>query len=410
MKNEESQTNAQNASDALALESEFRLDTTTGQWVAIVEGRGARPHNVGGTVVHTDATQDHDPHCVFCRGNELKTPAFVAAAVLKSSALDRSNVTLDDVEFIYPDEAEAFQTRPWFARSFENMYPAFRMDVADGDASTFFEVEESFLHGDPQSVPSFFNRVPGEGRHEVLIDSNRHVRSWSDLNEFEITLAFRLFRLRLSSLLASGRFAYSFIFKNVGANAGASQRHSHCQLTGNVDLPPNIRVELERLIAYERSRRARGDSRSYWDALLEAELGASVRVVAVTDRFVVYCPYASRFPGQVEICPRFDGRFEEYDDDTIDELAKLARRTTKALEEAKRRFRPNDTEPLDYNVVMRNAPSALRGELNEGEGLTRPRWAFLPSLVKKAGYEIGCGVDINPVAPETAAKLLREVF
>ena len=60
--------------------------------------------------------------------------------------------------------------------------------------------------------------------------------------------------------------------------------------------------------------------------------------------------------------------------------------------------------------MLRGRQVMLDSDLAEGERLMRPRWLVLPSLVKKAGYEIGCDIDINPIAPETAAKMLRAVF
>ena len=70
------------------------------------------------------------------------------------------------------------------------------------------------------------------------------------------------------------------------------------------------------------------------------EIEAGLRIVATTDSFALYCPYASRFPLQVEICPLFDGAFEDYDESTLSEIAKLARNALRALQETKRRYRP----------------------------------------------------------------------
>lgn len=403
-----------NSVGALPLESEFRLDPVAGTWTLIVEGRDARPSNTECRFVRV-VDEDYDTNetrkdCVFCPGNEKHTPEVVFTAMLKESVKSKEDFTLDDVDFCFPSKSEEDTDRKWLVRCVENKYPAFRMNPGAGAPLSFDEIEERFFQGSASTDVRFFNSYPGVGRHEVIVDSRRHTRSWSSLTDSEIKLAFRVFRARLSVFRESGQFAYSFVFKNVGPGAGASQLHSHCQLTGNVELPPYVRYEIERLISYERSRLSRGEKATYWDAVLSAELAAQVRVVTFTERFVVYCPYASRFPMQTEICPRFSGAFESYDDATTDELALLARRTIAALEAAKRVYRPNDPSPLDHNVVLRNAPTRLDGVLSEGADLARPRWQILPSIVKKAGYEIGSGVDINPIAPETAARYLRETF
>ncbi len=404
---------AKSSSGAFALKSEFRLDTTSGLWALIVEGRGNRPSNT--EPVHLDTCKNNafgvcDKSCNFCPGNEGKTPEIVALAALKKNAEAKNELEVDDVELLTPKNNCEVEGRKWFARVVENKYPAFQLGNNHVDLPTFDDMQNAFYQNENLSFERFFNTIPGEGRHEVIVDSPRHVRSWSDLNELEIRLAFRIFRMRLKALMDSKRLAYSFIFKNVGANAGASQQHSHCQLTGNVELPPNIQVELERLAKYEQGRKARGEKKSYWGALLDAEISAKERIVFLSDRFVVYCPYASRFPMQLEVCPRFDDRFEFYDDDALDELALLLRNSVAALEKAKSVTRPNDPTLLDYNVIMKNAPANAPSNLLEFIPYARARWTILPSLVKKAGYEIGSGVDINPVAPESAARLIAQSF
>ncbi len=401
-----------NNAKALTLDSEYRLDPATGLWTLIVEGREARPSNTGRNDVEStllDSETQRDPCCPFCLGSESQTPETVAKAALRLVAREKSEYEIDDFEIVSPTPAEEFDKSDWFVRVFENKYPFFRMNSTGENVPTFKAVEKVLTSSESTSN-ALFNSISGRGRHEVVVDSRRHVRSWSEFTELEAKLTFRVFRSRLRALRDSGCFAYSFVFKNVGSGAGASQRHSHCQLTGNVELPPDVGREIERLIQYERARKTRGETASFWDAVLNAELQARSRVVDFSERFVVYCPYASRFPVQTEICPRFNVPFEDYSEDAIDELALLARKTITALEEAKRRFYPDDPSPLDYNVVMKNVPARLTSDLLEGVGLARPRWLILPSIVKKAGYEIGCGVDINPIAPETAAQLLRETF
>ena len=402
----------QKSADVKSLDSEFRYDPATGLWALVCEGRAERPSNTETRAGAPSAVspEEPDPECCFCPGSESQTPELVAMAAVKRELGEAEPRSTDDVEFFVRPDPRQVEGLRWLARAVENKYPVFRTSEDGAPFATFREVQARFERGENEEKTRFFQSVRGEGRHEVVVDSARHIRSWSEFTPLEMKLAFRMFRLRLRAFRDSGKFPYSFVFKNVGPNAGASQRHSHCQLTGNAQTPERVRNELARLIQYERTRKARGERKSYYDALLDAELDAQARVVAATERFVVYCPYASRFPMQTEICPRFDEPFEDYSDAALDELALLMRQTAAALEEAKRRYDPSDFSPLDYNVVMKNAPTALDPDLAEGERLMRPRWLVLPSLVKKAGYEIGCDIDINPVAPETAAKMLRAVF
>ncbi len=393
--------------------SEFRLDPATGRWALIAEGRGARPTNLessgsGGT---TDAVKERggatidgpDSFCPFCPGSESMTPRVR----LIGARLDDGKTLFREAES--DDEVDGLR---WNVRVFENKFPMFRSEERRLGASSETLPPEAFDDDGAAALEAgaLYQTAAGIGRHEVIVDCDRHARGWSDFSDAEIKSAFLAFRRRLRALRDSERYAYSFIFKNVGSEAGASQGHSHCQLTATNFLPPDVRVEVERLIRYERGRKARGEELGFWDALLKAELADGSRVVAETERFVALCPFASRFPMEVAIWRRSDGFFEDFDDATVSELAILARDLIAALERARRRFDPGASPELAHNVVFRNAPSRLDGALAEGVGLFRPRWLILPSLVKKAGYEQGSGVDVNPIAPETAAKRLRAVW
>ena len=384
--------------------SEFRLDPATGRWALIAEGRGARPTNLepSGDKVANATVDGPDSFCPFCPGSESMTPRV---------SLIATRLENGETEFLEAETDDDVDGQRWNVRVFENKFPMFRpVDAVAGAAdekpsSAFDDDGAAALEGG-----ALFQTATGLGKHEVIVDCDRHARGWSDFSDAEIETAFLTFRRRLRALRDSGKYAYSFVFKNVGSDAGASQGHSHCQLTATNFLPPDVRVEVERLIRYERGRKARGEELGFWDALLKAELADGSRIVAETERFVALCPFASRSPMEVAIWQRFDGDFEDADDATIAELARLARDLVAALERARRRFNPNAATELAHNVVFRNAPSRLDGSLAEGAGLFRPRWSILPSLAKKAGYEQGSGVDVNPISPETAAERLRAVW
>ena len=395
MKNEETQA----CRDA----SEFRFDPLTERWALVAEGRGKRPSNIARKRDDDigDRTKDEASwRCPFCPGNENETTPAVATIVLKRVVDDSQDVdrlTPDDFEIL--DGGRVNPARRWFARVVENKYPAFRVTDLVGSPTSFAKVE--------RDASGFHRSLRAFGRHEVLIDTNRHIRGWGEASRLEVQLVFRAFRSRLQAFRDAGIFGYAFAFKNVGENAGASQPHAHCQLTATEAVPRDIVREFDNL--------ARLDSAygSYWDALFDVERRAGVRIVWETERYVVYCPYASRFPGETEICPKFDRRFEDYDNEELDELATLAQEVARALERcahssAVERSAPR-REPFDYNALLRNIPYVFSNDELAPKSL-RPRWVFLPSLVKKAGFELGSGIDINPVAPETIAAKLRSYF
>lgn len=389
--------------------SELRYDPIADRWAIIAEERGNRPFNAANVcacaTLRVDC--DYDPECPFCPGAEEQTTPTVefVAVTERARRLPHETLTVDDFEIVRGSTQDACQSRRWFLRVVENKFPILRMS----DQLEAAELSDAFARFLTRESSCNCNEL-AFGRHEVIVDAVRHCRGWAEMTSVEIKLAFRVFRSRLRALRASDQFGYAFVFKNVGESAGASQPHTHCQLTANASVPPELEAELRRLDAYERARRARGDLQTYWSALVSNELKNGLRVVLDTERFLAYCPYASRFPMLVEICPKFDEPFEEYADPELDELALLARKLVALLQRAKTIYVPTDPRALDYNVYLRNAPYRATTPFRDALRAFRPRWVIVPTLVKKAGYELGCGLDVNPVSPETAAARLRNVL
>ena len=125
--------------------------------------------------------------------------------------------------------------------------------------------------------------------------------------------------------------------------------------------------------------------------LVQEEVRLRERLVAVDDEAVLMAPYGARLPFQLMIAPRRpQPRFEE-DGPTgaallHDALGRLARRL--------------DASP-PLNMWVRTAP----------RGAEHFCWRIdiVPRLTHLAGLELGAGVHLNTVAPETAAAELRDV-
>ena len=134
--------------------------------------------------------------------------------------------------------------------------------------------------------------------------------------------------------------------------------------------------------------------------MIEQEEADGARIVidqAASDGFVAFAPYASRFPFETWIVPkRHSSHFEDLrDDGEAGALAGLVKGVLAKIEATL-------SDPA-YNYMVHSTP------------LSHPRiehyhWHIevIPRLTRVAGFEWGTGVYINPVPPESAAKILRE--
>jgi len=341
---------------------EYRQDPLTGRTVIVAEERAARPHQFDIT------DKPYQNVCPFCEGNESLTPNETAA-------------------FRHTD------TKPnspgWRVRVVPNKYPA----VVSGDVPAVL-LERSFIHTG--------GKAEGIGLHEVIIDTFRHILSVSELTPAEVADVLAMYRLRLQTLRADPRWAYIQIFKNVGAAAGASLPHLHSQLVAIPFLPPSLQQTLQRAEKYHHEHQ-----HCFWCNYIQREIQTGERIVEETERFVVLCPFVSRFAGEIEIYPKYhESGFDKLDTSALNTFAELFRRTIIRLENAVSWMKA----PLAYNIVLNTEP--FRHFTQEGNTINTSHffhWHFsiLPSLARAAGFEWGTGLHINPISPEQAATRLR---
>ena len=203
--------------------SELRRDPLTGRWVIIASHRNARPNEFASRPPRPSARLK----CPFCAGNEAETPPEIAR---------------------YPADAGR-----WSVRVVPNKYPALSPPEAG-----------------QVPVAGLLHSRAGEGAHEVIIESPRHVASLTELSRDEMRLAVRVYRDRLRRMRDDGRWRYALVFKNVGALAGASLHHIHSQLLATDLIPPEIQDKLQRIrpILPELEFRPEGDQTAFGFDLL----------------------------------------------------------------------------------------------------------------------------------------------
>lgn len=323
---------------------ELRTDPITGQQVIIAPERAERPFEHG-------ASQPADTLdlCPFCAGNEAATPEPV--------------LTLHGSD---PEQ--------WRVRIVPNRYPA----VATADTSDVLGTSEPGIQ-------------PVVGRHEVVVESPEHDRFMRELPLPQLELVLRSWRDRLREIRGEAQAVHATLFKNEGANAGASLEHVHSQLLTTPFLPPVVEEELT---VGARFYDAHG--RNAWLEIVERELASGLRIVEQSAELVTFCPFASRFPAEMWVVPR--GACPDFDVATDDELVGLAAMLKTALTQLDRAF-PHAA----YNLVVHTAPFC------RDDRITTMQWhiQITPRLSGIAGFEIGAGTWVNIVTPEDAAARLR---
>jgi UDPglucose--hexose-1-phosphate uridylyltransferase len=313
--------------------------------VIIASERARRPDDFG--PVQKITAQRPTP-CIFCPGNEGHTPPDIIA--------------------IRPNGA-------WRARVIPNKFPAL---MVEGELSK---------RGD-----GMYDLMNGIGAHEVIVETPRHEVSLTALSDEEVKDVLWLYKQRLLDLRRDSRLVYGLVFKNVGEKAGASIEHTHSQLIVTPIVPLRVETEIKKCREYFEYR----DRCLICDMIVQ-ETSSGVRLVMETPNFIVFEPYAARFPFETHLMPkRHFSHYEATDDALLPELARCLRTTLAKIEQA--------VDHPPYNYLIHTSPLNVKA-------LEHYHWHFeiIPRITRVAGFEWGSGFYINTVPPEQAASFLREI-
>lgn len=214
------------------------------------------------------------------------------------------------------------------------------------------------------------NRFPAAAGHEVLVESRHHRDGLEDQSPEHAALVVAAIRDRIREALVLGA-TWVTAFKNQGRMAGATLDHPHWQI-----IPQRRAPALE------------GDpgSRADW---VRQELEDGSRVIEAREGLVLVAAPAPRVPFEAWIVPGGGTEpVERWSDGVAAGIGRALRRLVRAARAA---------TGLDaHNVILVRAWS--------GSGW---RLEVLPRRTSPAGFEMGTGIGIVEIAPESAAPELR---
>jgi len=243
------------------------------------------------------------------------------------------------------------------------------------------------------SVPteSAYVALSGVGAHEVIIESPKHCLSMAELAERQIEDVLRAYRERLIVLQSDRRWKSIIIYKNEGSAAGATLEHVHSQLLAMSIVPREIDQEWRALVSHHDMTKS-----CLYCEILDRERSNGRRIVLESPAFIGFCPFASRFPFEIWLMPKeHSPMFDSVANHEFPQLAFMLRQSLQRLA---------GTVDAPLNYVLHSAP------LKEAKR-DHYHWhlEILPRISKIAGFELASGYYINTVAPESAARQLREL-
>jgi UDPglucose--hexose-1-phosphate uridylyltransferase len=327
---------------------EFRQNMLTNEWVIIATERAKRPEDFKKKESGKPPLPEFNGSCPFCPGNEDQTPPA-------THVLNRNG--------------------NWAVRVVPNKFAALQGDIP-------FQ---------PKRVGRFLKAF-GYGIAEVIIETPRHNLTLTKMDNASVEDVIKVYRLRYLSVAKEKQICLINIFRNYGVRAGTSLEHPHTQLIATPIIPPHVRNPVERAVRYNDTH-----GRCIYCDMLAEEIRRQERLIAETDYFVAYAPYASRTPFEVRIMPKkHQASFADIGSKEISDFAAF-------LKNILIRIHIGLNDP-DYNFIIRSAPVG-------DENARYFHWYMLiiPRLTTQAGFEIGTGIYINITYPEHCAEFLKSI-
>jgi UDPglucose--hexose-1-phosphate uridylyltransferase len=326
---------------------ELRHDKLNDRWVIIAPERHGRPNSTAAAAGIQGASFEYAPD-PFAEGNEAETTTEVFAIRSGGGAPNRPG---------------------WLVRVVPNKYPALIRDIGDA----------------------------GYGAHEVVIETPDPQAAFHQLPLAQIELVLSTYAQRMEALYDYQRIQQVVVFKNHGPESGATIAHSHSQV---IALPEVTERTLRQLKSLHQLPQA-GKGELFTELRREAHESPS-RVVMENDDMLAFCPYASAWPYEMLILPRSSR--PHFTDTSAEERSALAA----ALKTCLRKLEAV-LGPVSYNFVLHTAPSPT-SPLVEQFQRCGYSWhvELFPRITKFGGFELGSGHFINTVAPEDAARQLRD--
>ncbi|AEH61230.1 UDP-glucose--hexose-1-phosphate uridylyltransferase [Methanosalsum zhilinae DSM 4017] len=323
--------------------SEIRKHYFLDKYCLIAAERHKRPSDFKLTEKHASSS-----NCVFCPGNEKKTPP--PTAVYYDGEVFSSDIEKSD--------------KGWDIRCFPNLYPALSSE----------KPRNAILSSHP------WKGYEGYGYHEVIVETPSHTRTINDYSDEEITMLMHAYRDRIKYYQSQSDIEYVSLFKNWGDKAGASIEHSHSQLIALPLVPPIISEELRVIDSLEEC--------PYCNIVTNEQ--RSKRIVYENSQFAAIAPYYSIVPYEIWILPK----------NHINHISEADNSFLVGLGDAIRYIIIRYEQILDlpsYNYMFYESPK-LCYHFNV---------RIQPVLATPGGFEKNTEIYINSMPPELAASHLK---
>jgi UDPglucose--hexose-1-phosphate uridylyltransferase len=272
-----------------------------------------------------------------------------------------------------PETFSIKREKKWDVRVIPNKFP-------------FFRIEGEF----DRRPEGMYDVMEAIGAHEIVIEAPEHHQRLAFMEPSQIGKILSAYQERLIDLERDRRFEQFLILKNY---PGLFNRHPHSHLIAMPVIPRRIDEEIMGIMDYHQRK-----ERCIFCDILKEEISARTRVILETVHFLIFAPFASRFPFETWIVPKAHGSdFHRLGKEEREDLSV-------AIQSLFLKFYRLLSDP-PYSLTFHTSP--VQGRFHRPEYHWHIETRLRVGL--REGFEWGTGFFVNPTPPEDAAAFLREV-
>ena len=293
----------------------------------------------------------------YISGNESLTNPSVLSLVLKDGMLQR--LQDDDDNYV----------KNWCVRVVPAKSPAVTIDA-----------ENSYSEHPLYSEPAY-------GYHYVVIASPEEKQTLSTISVEQWGYVLSVIQDRLRWLYTQKGVAYVAIYADEGKDAGSQNDQAHLHMMSFSTIPPKIDEEATS------SHRILNEKGVYPMSQLVTSESGGPRQILQTEGFIALVPWAPSHPYEFWICPKKHATsFSKISQKEINDLALILRATLGGLK--------NCIKDCPFNIAFHLSP--------EKKNSKQIHWhlEIYPQTSAWTGLELGFGIFLNTLTPETAAEQL----
>lgn len=327
--------------------ADLRREPITRMWVVVTTDHPKGPSDYLSFKPPYQQPQETEALCPFCPGHEDMTPRET---------------------FMLTGEGGR-----WAVRVIPNKFP-------------FFHIEGEF----DRRPEGMYDVMEAIGAHEIVVEAPGHKQNFASMDTQQIEKILRAYRERLKDLEKDQRFQQFLILKNY---PGVFNRHPHSHIMAMPVIPRRIDEEIYGALDYYQRK-----ERCIFCDIIKEEISMKKRVILETVHFLVFSPFASRYPFETWIVPKkHSPDFHHIHEEGIEDLSV-------AIQSLFLRFHKLLSDP-PYSLTFHTSPIQDRFHRSEYHWHIETRLR----IGLREGFEWGTGFFVNPTPPEDAAAFLREM-